>query len=286
VCFFFAGDPRFVARGSKKSIGQSLVAGRDFSPADARTTPRVVVVNQSLARHFFGDANPIGRRMDPDGGTNYTREIVGVVRDAAHLNLKETPQRVFYVAYAQSPSFVSGGSALLLARAAVPIASIVQPIRRAISDIDSNVLVDTEPLASFVSGSIARERLLASLGAALGAVSLALVALGLYGVMAYAVTRRTAEIGLRIAFGASRRAVLSMVLGDGFRLVAIGIAAGTGAAYWLALVLTPLLFGIAARDAVTFAAAVVTLAVAALTATAVPALRASRLDPLVALRHE
>jgi hypothetical protein len=226
--------------------------------------------------------------MDPNGGNQYDCEIIGVVQDATHFDLKETPRRVFYMPYvhAQAPDFLGGENMILEVRHAVAAASVARQVRDVVAQLDKNVLVETETLQSHVNGSVTRERLLALLSGFLGGLSLLLVAIGLYGMMAYSVTQRTGEIGLRMALGAQARTVLAMVLREGFRLVLAGVTLGVLSAYALGRLISTLLFGITARDAMSFAVAVGALALVALIATLVPALRAAGVDPVVALRCE
>jgi putative ABC transport system permease protein len=263
-----------------------LLAGRDFTEADREGAPKVAIINQTMARYFFGDGNPIGKRIDASGGSNYDCAVIGVVRDVKHLDLKEGPQRVFYVPYAQSPDFLQRQNMILELRTSAAPTAVAKQVRELISEIDRNVLIETETLKSHVDGSLARERLLAMLSGFLGTLSLLLAAIGLYGVMAYAVVRRTGEIGLRMALGAQPGRVLRMVLRDGFALVLTGACIGVATAYAVSHVIGTFLFGITSRDSVSFALAVVALALAALVATIIPARRAAKVDPMVALRYE
>ena len=171
-------------------------------------------------------------------------------------------------------------------RSAATTSSTVKQVREVVAQIDRDVLVETETLKAHVDGSLARERLLAMLSGFLGTLSLLLAAIGLYGVMAYSVTRRTGEIGLRMALGAQPVTVLAMVLREGFMLVVTGTVIGAVAAYAFSHVISTLLFGITARDSVSFAGAVVALALAAVIATILPARRAAKVDPMEALRYE
>jgi predicted permease len=278
----------FVSPGYFETIGQRRLAGRDFTDRDRRGAPRVAIINHSMARYFFGDESPIGRLIAPwDGNTNPPDcEIIGVVEDAVHFDLKEPPKRVLYVPYDQGPDFLQGENMILVVRSASPPAVVAAHVRELVAQMDKNVLVESETLETHVNSSIARERLLALLSGFLGMLSLLLVAIGLYGVMAYSVTRRTGEIGIRLALGARPVNVLSMVLREGSVLVLTGVAIGVLAALGVSRVVATLLFGVSSRDAAAFAGAVGVMAVVALLATILPARRAAKVDPTVALRYE
>jgi predicted permease len=288
-----AGEDRvvwsnFVSPGYFETIGQKRLAGRDFTGRDRRGAPRVAIINQSMARYFFGDESPIGRLIAPWGGNTNSPdcEIIGVVADAAHFDLKEAPKRVLYAPYDQGPDFLQGENMILEVRSASAPAVVAAQVRELVAQMDKNVLVDLETLETHVNSSFARERLLALLSGFLGMLSLLLVAIGLYGVMAYSVTRRTGEIGLRLALGARRVNVLSMVLREGSVLVLTGVAIGVFAALGVSRVVATLLFGVSPRDVAAFAVAVGLMAVVALLATILPARRAAQVDPTVALRFE
>ena len=278
----------FVSPGYFQTIGQRILDGRDFSPGDRRGAPRVAIINQTLARYFFGDESPIGRVIAPWGGDTSKPdcEIIGVVQDAVHFDLKEPPKRVLYVPYDQGPDFLQGSNMILEVRSVSAPSAVAAQIRELVVELDRNVLVDTETLQAHVDRSITRERLLALLSGALGMLSLMLVAVGLYGVMGHSVTRRANEIGIRQALGASPAALLLMVLREATLLVLTGVAIGLSAALATSRVLATLLFGVTARDAATFVGAVGLIVLVALVAAIFPAWRAARVDPLVALRCE
>ncbi len=278
----------FVSSGYFDTIGQRLLEGRDFADRDRRGAPKVAIINHSMARYFFGDESPIGRLIAPWGGNSNPTdcEIIGVVEDAAHFDLKEPPKRVLYVPYEQGPDFLQGENMILEVRSASAPVLVAARVRDLVTQMDKNVLVESETLETHVNGSIARERLLALLSGFLGMLSLLLVGIGLYGVMAYSVTRRTGEIGIRLALGARPVNVLSMVLREGSVLVLTGVAIGVLAGLGLSRVVATLLFGVSSRDAAAFAGAAGVMAGVALLATILPARRAARVDPTVALRYE
>jgi len=280
----------FVSPRYFETIGQRLLAGRDFTARDRQGAPRVTIINQTMARYFFGDESPIGRRIAPWGGSgrdvNHDCEIIGIVRDATHFSLKEDPRRVLYLPYSQGSDFLQGENMILEVRSLVPPASLAKQVRDVVTQLDKSVLAEAESLQSHVDGSITRERLLALLSGFLGTLSLLLAAIGLYGVMAYSVTRRTTEIGIRMALGAPRPSVLFMMLREGLWLVVAGVAIGILGALASTRLVSTLLFGITPRDAAAFAGAVGVMSLVALLATLLPARRAARIDPMVALRYE
>jgi macrolide transport system ATP-binding/permease protein len=278
----------FVSPRYFETIGQKLLAGRDFTDGDGRGAPRVAIINHRMARYFFGDESPIGRLIEPWGDDRKPPdcEIIGVVKDAAHFDLKEPPKRVMYLPYGQGPDFLQGENMILEIRSASGPAVVAAQVRELVSQIDKNVLVESETLETHVNSSIARERLLALLAGFLGMLSLLLVAIGLYGVMAYSVTRRTGEIGIRLALGARPITVLAMVLRESSVLVLTGVAIGVLAGLALSRLVATLLFGVSSRDAAAFAGAVGVMALVTLLATILPARRAAQVDPTVALRYE
>jgi predicted permease len=276
----------FVSPKYFETIDQRMVAGRDFTSRDNANSPRVAIVNQTMARHFFGSESPIGKRIDTSGETKFDCEIVGVVRDAIHFDLKERPQRVFYMPYSQGPAFLKDGNMMLAVRASLPDNQAMNQLRDAVLGVDRNVVAQVETLQTHIDGTFARERLLATLSGFLGGLSVLLVAMGLYGVMAWSVTRRTSEIGVRIALGAQPGSVMYMVLRESLVLVAIGTILGVSVALGLSRAVASLLFDVTPRDALAFGGAVAVMAVIATVATLLPAVRAARVDPLVALRYE
>ncbi|MGH9660685.1 MAG: ADOP family duplicated permease, partial [Bryobacteraceae bacterium] len=280
----------FVSPRYFETVGQHLVAGRYFTDHDRAGAPHVTIINQSMARYFFGNESPLGRKIAPfrgdDPNVKHDCEIVGVVRDATYSSLKEEPKRVLYVPYAQGPEFLESQNMILAVRSAGAPASVARRVREVAARLDRNVLVETETLQSHVDGSLTRERLLAMLSGFFGGLSLLLVAIGLYGVLAYSVARRTGEIGIRLALGARPSTVLSMILREGVVLALAGIALGVAAALASSRAVATLLYGITPRDTAAFAGAVVAMVLVALLATILPARRAARVDPMVALRYE
>ncbi len=278
----------FVSAGYFKTIGQPLVEGRDFTQQDRRGAPKVAIINQTMARYFFGDESPLGRIIAESAGDRSEPgfEIVGVVQDAVHFDLKEPPRRVMYIAYDQGPDFLDSQNMILEVRSASDPAAVASQVRGLVAQLDRNALVETETLQAHVDRSTTRERLLAWLSGFLGVLSLLLVAVGLYGVMAHSVTSRTNEIGIRQALGARPARVLFMVLREAGLVVLTGVAIGLVAALALSRVVSTLLFGITARDATAFIGAIGLIALVGFLATILPARRAARVNPLTALRYE
>jgi len=283
------------------TMGIPLLRGRDFGPQDelpinesaapVSKRPLVAVINQTMARQFFGDDNPIGKRIRFPGYPDKNSEpfeIVGVVKDAKFLSLREKAPRITYFPFLQMPN--EFGSAFQL-RAIGDPAGLAAAIRRIVQELDPKIqTLGLRTMNDVVNDSLAQERFVAQLAGFFSLFALLLACIGLYGVMSYTVTRRTREIGVRMALGAQGGDVLRMVLRETTLLVVAGLAVGLAAALVTAKLiesaLSDLLFGLAATDPLTIAlAALLLLAVAAL-AGWLPARRAARVDPMVALRHE
>ena len=260
----------------------TLRAGRLFSAEDDDRHPLVAVINQTMANALFPGRSPLGQRMWTGAG-NAERTIVGVVRDVYQYGLDSVKTMQFYVPHADN----SGGDLTLVVRsidASVPAAAT---IREAVRAVDPGVPVDDIlSMNQVLTESASKRRLLAgvSLTFALGAIGLA--AIGLYGLIAFAVEQRTHEIGVRMAMGATRRSVLWLVLGGTSRLVAGGAAIGLATAAFANRFMAPFLFGVRVTDPVTLAFAPAILVVVALAASAAPAIRAARVNPAIALRDE
>jgi predicted permease len=268
------------------TLGIPLRAGRGFTPSDAPEGPGVAIVNDSFERlHFPGgtDRDALDHRISLSGPRGPWLQIVGIVGDSKYRTLTEDPTPIAYVPLAQNHET---GMTLYVRTAGDP-APLVAAVRRTVQDLEPNLpLPDVRPLSDAVGTSLYAARMGALLLGVFGALALALSAIGVYGVTAFAVSRRTREIGVRMALGARRESVLRLVLGDGMRLVAAGTVVGLVAAVATARALRSFLFGIGSADAVTFACVPVLLAAVAALACLLPARRASRVDPLVALRTE
>ena len=259
--------------------------GRDFTERDGPGAPRVTIINDTMARFYFPNGSPIGKHIRSTGPSDVALEIVGVARDAQDHNLRNKPVRRFYVSYLQP---IDGLTTVNFeVRAAANAAGLIGPIRAEIQRFDPKLqILSLKTAQTLVDDSIVRERLIAKLSAFFGALAAVLAAIGLYGVMSYTVARRTGEIGVRMALGASQSSVASMILREIVVLVAVGSVVGAVAALGLGRFVESLVFGLKPRDPVTVIAAVGFLLVIGLVAGYLPARRAARIDPIVALRAE
>ncbi len=265
-----------------ETLGTPLLAGRDFTMRDNKSTPKVAIINQTMARYYFGGTNPIGRHLTQ--GDNQLVEIVGVVGDAKYLSLREKPPRTLYTPCFQRdlPWDLS-----VFIRTNLPMSAMAGPIRDAVHSVDRNVTLNR--IGSFseqVEQSLIRERMIALLSSFFGLLALLLASIGLYGVMSYSVVRRTNEIGIRVALGAERRDVLRMVLRETMRPVIAGIAIGLPAALVSMRLIRDQLFGLEPDDPSTLCGAIIAIVGVAALAGYLPARRAARVDPMVALRYE
>jgi predicted permease len=275
-----------------ETLSTPLIAGRDFEAADAGR-PRVAIVNEAMARYYFGTSSPLGRQFTFEGQTR-PLEIVGVVGDAKYNDLHETPPRTAYTNALQG----FAGEPTFLLRTNVPPTSIAGDVRRAVAELMPTVAVaKVMTLAEQMNASILPERLMAMLSTLFGVLAALLVAIGLYGVLAYTVTRRTNEIGLRIALGATSRDVTRMVLTSALGLVCAGLVIGAPVAYWAKGYAANVLSIVTAAQAdapvtlpvdstVPLVLAAVAMLAVALVASYVPVRRATTVDPMVALRCE
>jgi predicted permease len=269
------------------TLGIPLVAGRDFADADRAGAPKVAIVNETFARYFFGDKDPVGRRIGfgrakEDKKTDV--EIVGLVKDGRAGNLREKPLRFVYLPFTQRTDV---GGMTFYARTGMDPLVLAPRLRAVVQKADATLPVtDLKTMGAQISESLLVERLVAVLSAAFGLLATLLAAVGLYGVMSYAVSLRTREIGVRVALGADRKTVLLMVLKEVAVLAVIGVAIGLPSGYIVGRLVETQLFGLTARDPVTFAAATLTLLLTAFLAGYVPAMRATRVPPMTALRYQ
>jgi predicted permease len=272
-----------VSDGYFDAMGTRLLLGRDFTPQDGPESKLVAVINEALSRRYFRNEDPIGRRVTL--GRREAVEIVGVVANAKYVSLREEDQPTAYL-HALQTARDAGGLTLAVRTSGDPLA-LAPAIRRDLHSIAGTVPISPgAALSAQIDRSLVKERLMTRILAAFAALALLLASVGLYGVIGYAVTRRTSEIGIRLALGATRRTVLWSVLRESWGLVAVGVAIGLPAALALTRLLSALLYGVTPTDPWVLGGAVGSLLVVALAAAAQPAWRAVRIDPLVALRSE
>ena len=283
------GYRTFMAPGFFRTMGIQLAAGREFTESDTDAVRRVVILNEGMARHYFGNHNPIGRhiqfRNDPAPGT----EIVGVVKDFASGTPRDVQRKLAltFFSYRDRESSRNIAPILVVVRVAGPPLAMAARVREELRAIDPELpILKISTVDQQLEEVLMKDRMMAALAVALGVVVVTLACLGLYGVIAYTVALRTGEIGTRMALGATRGAVLGMVLREGLAMVLAGIAIGIPAAFAAARLLASRLYGIGAHDPLTLAGAALLLLCVAALAGFIPARRASRIDPMVALRYE
>jgi predicted permease len=262
------------------TTGMRIVEGRAFDTGDRENTRLVAVVNRAMARRFFGDRSPVGKRFGYRQSPNI--EIVGVVDDARVNRVQQAPSPMAFYPMAQNPELQ-----VVDVRTAGNPRDAVNEIRHAVSSVLPDIpLGGIALLSDQVDNSLNQERLIAELTSIFGGLALALASLGMFGVMSYAVTQRTAEFGIRLALGAPRTRVLASVLGESLMVVGIGAVAGVAGVIAAARLVVALLFGVSGTDPSMLAAGLTVLTTVAAVASAVPAWRAASVDPIVALRHE
>jgi putative ABC transport system permease protein len=276
-------DWRSVSPGYFDTMHIPLLRGRSFTDADVRSAPFVMIVSQSTARRFFGDADPIGRALRPSAKPEIAFTIVGVVGDVRDQALNQQTPSLYY-------SIAQRGSWPLMdvvVRTDGSPEALLPSIRQRIHEMDAGLaLANVNTMDQLLSNSAAQPRLNTFLLTAFASVALLIAAIGIYGVLAYSVNQRTREIGLRMALGATPRSVLQLIVSQGMKVVLIGVAIGLIGGLALGRAVSSLVFGVPVRDPVTFSLVAVVLTAVALAACAIPARRAARVDPMVALREE
>jgi putative ABC transport system permease protein len=264
-----------------EAMGISLLRGRDFTMRDAEGTPGVVIINDALARRSFPNENPLGKRLSV-GGPDW-REIVGVVANVRHYKLDEEPKPEVYLPYFQSPWRLM----TLVARTDSDPNDLLGLLRREVQAVDKDQPVtDSQLMQQVYSKAVASRRFSMLLLVVFGTVALTLAAVGIYGVIAFSVSQRTHEIGVRMALGARRADVFKLVVAEGMAPALIGVFIGSLAALGLTHIMAGMLYGVTATDAMTFITVPLLLGIVALAACLVPARRAAKVDPMVTLRYE
>jgi ABC-type antimicrobial peptide transport system permease subunit len=273
-----------VGPGYFRTLSIPILAGREFLASDRKGAPEVAILNENLARRLFGDRNPVGRTFrysSASAGAPIT--VVGIAANSKYFTLGEEMPMAMYMPYAQG---AVGHLALqLLVRTAQP-ESLVRDLARRLGPLDPSAAIEVKPMRSALGFALLPSRVGAALLGAAALLGLALASIGLYGVLVYSVTRRTREIGLRMALGAQRTRVIGQFLREGMALGATGIALGLVIALAVGSVLEGLVFGISTRDASTMALVAVLLGAVTFVACAIPARRAARVDPAISLRNE
>jgi predicted permease len=270
-----------------KTLSIPLLAGRDFNARDTETSPKVAIVNQTFVRQFFRNANPIAKTfrtvLQPDyPAADY--QIVGVVKDTRHDNLRNEPPAMSFAPASQFPEPDTGVA--MYVRSSAPFGAISSAIQRRMSALHPNVGVEFHEFQKEIENTLIRERLMAALSGFFGALAALLATIGLYGVISYVVVRRRNEIGIRMALGATRTQVISLVMRDATRLVLMGVAIGAACSLALGQIAASLLFGLKPYDPLTLLGSTLLLATVAALGSYLPARRASQLDPMAALRWE
>jgi len=271
-----------VSSGYFQTVGIPLLRGRAFNDLDRKETKPVAIVNHAMAKHFWPSENPLGKRFHFFGETQLL-EVVGEVADSWQFGVAEDPQPVAYMPITQDYSPFG----VLDVRTAGNPSAVIPSVREQVQSIDRNLaFIAVNTIGELLDQGLWAPRMGAMLLGVFGLLALLLATVGIYGVLSYSVSQRTQEVGIRMALGATSRTVLGLVVGQGMLLVAIGVGIGLAGSLGLARLLASLLFGVKTSDPATFAVVSLVLAVAAFVATYIPARRATKVDPITALRYE
>ncbi len=276
-----------IGPGYFRTMGTALIAGRDFDDRDTAGAPKVAIVNEVFAKTVFGGGNPVGHTFRVEGQAGKPDpiyQVVGVVRNTKYYELREDFLPIGFLPSGQDDN--PGADATFVLRTAAPLGDVFRGSKAAMAAVHPEIVIQFRVLTTQLQESMLRERLMATLAGSFGFLAGVLATLGLYGVIAYMVARRRNEIGVRIALGADRGSVIRLVLREAALMLIFGLVIGTGLALWAGRAAAALLFGMKPYDPLTFAGAIVLLAAVALMASYGPARRASRLEPMQALREE
>jgi predicted permease len=266
------------------TLGVKLALGRGFTDRDTITSPKVAVINESAARLFFGNENPIGRRMGSSLEQNGEFEIVGVLRDIKYADLRAVPPPTWYDLYLQAP--LRGGMQFVV-RSAADASALIPDVRTAVRRVDATLpITNVSTQVDRIETRLQQDRVFANAYSLFGGLAVLLACIGLFGVMSYNVARRTNEIGIRMALGARPMEIVRMVLGECWLLIGIGAVIGLGTALAAGRLVREVIYGLAPTDIATFVGATMLIGLVATLAGFLPARRASKVDPLVALHHE
>jgi len=276
-------DMNVVSDGYFGTMRIPLLAGRGFSERDSESAPRVAIINETMAKRYWPDQDAVGKRISLSGSQGPFVEIAGVVKTGAYRTIGEPELPYIYLPMAQNPV----GRFTIIARTMTSASSLAGPLREQVRDLDKSLAVfDVKTLNEHIDEALSQERMIATLLGVFGLLALALAAVGIYGVMSYSVTQRTREIGVRIALGAQSHEIMKLVVGRGLVLTLIGVVLGLLAASALTRVVEGLLFGVRPNDPTSYIVISMLLTGVALVASFVPARRASKVDPVTALRYE
>lgn len=271
-----------------QTLNVPLLAGRDFNDHDAATAPKVAIVNESLARKLLDGVNPIGQRFRKEATPSTPEtvyEIVGLVKDTKYEDLRENFGPIAYLANSQEPGTTSASGQFMI-HSKLPPADLTAAVKRVLAEINPAISIKFIDFKLMIAESMLRDRLMATLSGMFGLLALLLASIGLYGILSYGVASRTKEIGIRMALGARSREVLSLILREALLLVLVGVALGLPVVYGATRFASSLLFGLTPTDPLSLSVAALLLFAVALVAGYVPARRATKVDPLVALRYE
>ena len=278
---------RVVTPGYFQSMGIPLSAGRDFSQTDTKQSPNVVIINEEFVRRHFGSENPLGHRLKLQGQSRDPLLIIGVVGNVRHFGLDDQRTADAYVPFLQDPLSLNYRSLTIVARTKSDPGAVAASLRDTLTSMDKSLPVyAVKPMTEYVGDSLARRRFNMVLLSAFGGVALLLAAIGIYGVISYGVMQRTHEMGIRMALGAQRSHVLKLVVRQAMIVALIGVAIGLLASWALTRLLKSLLFNVSVTDPLTFAVIAAVMILIALLACLIPARRATKVDPLVALKYE